>query len=70
VTPAPTADRTAPGRRLRILWLIKGLGPGGAERLLVSQAGATERGDRLIAKPFRAYQLAQAVRGALDEPRS
>lgn len=27
-------------RRLRVLWLIKGLGPGGAERLLVSAAGA------------------------------
>jgi glycosyltransferase involved in cell wall biosynthesis len=26
-------------RRLRVLWLIKGLGPGGAERLLVSAAG-------------------------------
>jgi glycosyltransferase involved in cell wall biosynthesis len=29
-------------RRLRVLWLIKGLGPGGAERLLVEHA---ERGD-------------------------
>ena len=33
---------TAPDRPLRVLWLIKGLGPGGAERLLVSQAGATD----------------------------
>ncbi len=33
--------RPAPGARpLRVLWLVKGLGPGGAERLLVSAAGA------------------------------
>jgi glycosyltransferase involved in cell wall biosynthesis len=30
-------------RRLRVLWLIKGLGPGGAERLLVSAAGHVDR---------------------------
>jgi glycosyltransferase involved in cell wall biosynthesis len=30
-------------RRLRVLWLIKGLGPGGAERLLVSAAGHIDR---------------------------
>ncbi len=30
-------------RRLRVLWLIKGLGAGGAERLLVSMAGARDR---------------------------
>lgn len=29
-----------PGRRVRVLWLVKGLGPGGAERLLVEQAAA------------------------------
>lgn len=29
---------------LRVLWLIKGLGPGGAERLLVSQATASDPG--------------------------
>lgn len=29
-------------RRLRVLWLIKGLGPGGAERLLVTAAGARD----------------------------
>ena len=28
--------------RIRVLWLIKGLGPGGAERLLVSIAGAAD----------------------------
>jgi len=28
---------------LRILWLVKGLGPGGAERLLVSAAGVHDR---------------------------
>jgi L-malate glycosyltransferase len=33
---------TAPGHQVRVLWLIKGLGPGGAERLLVEHA---ERGD-------------------------
>jgi len=32
-----------PSRRIRVLWLTKGLGPGGAERLLVEQAAA--RGD-------------------------
>jgi glycosyltransferase involved in cell wall biosynthesis len=28
----------------RVLWLVKGLGPGGAEQLLVNQAQATDRG--------------------------
>jgi glycosyltransferase involved in cell wall biosynthesis len=36
VDPAPV------DARIRVLWLIKGLGPGGAERLLVSQAGAAD----------------------------
>ena len=31
------------GRRARLLWLIKGLGPGGAERLLVSAARAHDQ---------------------------
>jgi L-malate glycosyltransferase len=35
-----------PPRTLRVLWLIKGLGPGGAERLLVEQAAAGDR-DRI-----------------------
>lgn len=30
------------GRPVRVLWLIKGLGPGGAERLLISQAAARD----------------------------
>jgi glycosyltransferase involved in cell wall biosynthesis len=30
-------------RRLRVVWLVKGLGPGGAERLLVAAAGARDR---------------------------
>lgn len=30
-------------RPVRVLWLIKGLGPGGAERLLVTQAAARDR---------------------------
>jgi len=29
---------TTPGRRIRVFWLIKGLGPGGAEQLLVATA--------------------------------
>jgi glycosyltransferase involved in cell wall biosynthesis len=33
-------DHTA---RLRVLWLVKGLGPGGAERLMVAAAGAHDR---------------------------
>ncbi len=36
--------RTAPADRpLRVLWLIKGLGPGGAERLLVEHAASGDR---------------------------
>jgi len=31
------------GGRIRVLWLIKGLGPGGAERLLVAAAAARDR---------------------------
>lgn len=35
----PVTGRTAgPGEMIRVLWLIKGLGPGGAEQLLVSSA--------------------------------
>lgn len=40
------AQRGGPGSvpgTSRVLWLIKGLGPGGAERLLVSAAGAHDR---------------------------
>ncbi|MFM8972840.1 MAG: lipopolysaccharide biosynthesis protein, partial [Actinomycetota bacterium] len=36
-------DHTA-ATRLRVLWLVKGLGPGGAERLMVAAAGAHDRG--------------------------
>lgn len=32
-----------PGRPIRVLWLTKGLGPGGAERLLVEHARAANR---------------------------
>ena len=35
-------DRT-PGDPIRVLWLVKGLGPGGAERLMVAAAGAHDR---------------------------
>lgn len=31
------------GRRLRVLWLVKGLGPGGAEQLLLLAAGVADR---------------------------
>ena len=34
---------TEGSRRIRVLWLVKGLGPGGAERLLVAAAGAHDR---------------------------
>lgn len=33
----------SPARRTRVLWLIKGLGPGGAERLLLVSAAAIDR---------------------------
>lgn len=35
----PPGERGSAARRVRVLWLSKGLGPGGAERLLVSAAG-------------------------------
>lgn len=31
------------GRRVRVLWLVKGLGPGGAEQLLLLAAGVADR---------------------------
>ena len=34
---------TCAARRVRVLWIIKGLGPGGAERLLVATAAAIDR---------------------------
>jgi glycosyltransferase involved in cell wall biosynthesis len=34
---------TATPSRVRVLWLIKGLGPGGAEQLLVNHAGVRDR---------------------------
>ncbi len=39
--------RTATAEQVRVLWLVKGLGPGGAERLLVNQAAAADR-DRFV----------------------
>src|SRR5206468_10736686 len=33
----------APSKRIRVLWLTKGLGPGGAERLLLSFAAIADR---------------------------
>jgi glycosyltransferase involved in cell wall biosynthesis len=38
VTDKGQPAAAGPGRPLRVLWLIKGLGPGGAERLLVAAA--------------------------------
>ena len=38
--PGPEGRRGGADRRVRVLWLIKGLGPGGAERLLLSAARA------------------------------
>ena len=51
---------------LRVLWLIKGLGPGGAEQLLVSMAGAR---DRAVAEVDVAYLLPwkDALEPALTE---
>ena len=48
VVPPGASGATRPGGDgspgpLRVLWLIKGLGPGGAERLLVAQAAARDR---------------------------
>lgn len=34
---------TAPTDRVRVLWLVKGLGPGGAEQLLLLAAGVADR---------------------------
>lgn len=39
VVPIPHAD----GDRIKVLWLIKGLGPGGAEQLLLLSAGVADR---------------------------
>jgi len=36
--PTTTPGDSASGRRIKVLWLVKGLGAGGAERLLVSLA--------------------------------
>jgi len=54
VTTAKSDARSAHTRSLRILWLIKGLGAGGAERLLLSQARAR---DRNLESPTVAYLL-------------
>jgi glycosyltransferase involved in cell wall biosynthesis len=54
VTAAKSDARSAQTRSLRILWLIKGLAVGGAERLLLLQAGAR---DRNLVSPTVAYLL-------------
>jgi len=38
----PDRPTRGPGARLRVLWLIKGLGPGGAEQLLVEHASIAD----------------------------
>lgn len=38
----PTSRPVGPSHPLRVLWLIKGLGPGGAEHLLLSTAGVAD----------------------------
>lgn len=38
----PGVPPVDPAARIRVLWLVKGLGPGGAERLLVAAAGAAD----------------------------
>lgn len=38
----PGTPAVDPPGRIRVLWLVKGLGPGGAERLLVAAAGAAD----------------------------
>ncbi len=43
-------------RPVRVRWLIKGLGPGGAEQLLVNQARVTDRG---AVEPSVAYLVAE-----------
>jgi glycosyltransferase involved in cell wall biosynthesis len=44
VEPSGDSEGSRPAGSLRVLWVIKGLGPGGAEQLLVNQARTT-RGD-------------------------
>lgn len=38
------SNEAAGGARIRMLWLIKGLGPGGAEQLLLQQAAVADHG--------------------------
>ena len=49
VTPNAAPDSVAEGSPIRVLWLIKGLGPGGAERLLTLAAWRRDR-DRFIVR--------------------
>ena len=51
--PLPPAGH----RPLRVLWLIKGLGPGGAERLLVEHAASGDRGRDQPACSYEAAYL-------------
>ena len=54
------------GTRLRVLWLTKGLGPGGAERLLVEQATAGDR-DRFDYEAAYLLPWKQHLVGELQE---
>ena len=57
--------RSPTGSSLRVLWLVKGLGPGGAERLLVSAAGIADHRAFAIDAAFVNPEKAQLV-PALD----
>lgn len=59
----PSFDPTRP---LRVLWVVKGLGPGGAERLLVSMAEAVRRPGIEIEVAF-VLPHKQHLRPALEE---
>ena len=66
---APRTVVTPTGRRLRVLWLVKGLGPGGAERLLVEHAAAGDR-DRVRVRGRLPPRLEAAPRPELERSAS
>lgn len=63
----PGAPASITGRAaVRVLWLVKGLGPGGAERLLVDAAGAHDRA-RFHFECAYLLPWKDALRGPLEE---
>jgi L-malate glycosyltransferase len=66
VAPARSSPSSVTNPPVRVLWLIKGLGPGGAERLLVLSA---RQRDRAAVDPQVVYLLAhkRALLAELDE---